>query len=65
MFLKPERTKTITRQFGKDILCSPTPKWDTYQRLLAFSNEMLDFLRPRGAQDMIDVQSFIWAVTGS
>lgn len=24
----------------------------------------LEFLKPHGAQDMIDVQSFIWAITG-
>jgi hypothetical protein len=65
MFLKPERTKEITRRLGVDILYSSTPTWDTYKRLLAFSNDLLDFLKPHGAQDMIDVQSFIWAITSS
>ena len=65
MFLKPMRTREVTRRFGKDILYSPAPTWDTYDRLLTFSSELLDSLRPHGAQDMIDVQSFIWAVTGS
>jgi len=65
MFLKPERTKEITRRLGVDILYSATPKWDTYERMLAFSNSLLDYLKPHGAQDMIDVQSFIWAVTSS
>jgi hypothetical protein len=65
MFLKPGRTKEITRRFGVDILYSSTPKWDTYERLLAFSNDLLEFLKPHGAQDMIDVQSFIWAITSS
>ncbi len=63
MFLKPERTKEITRRLGADILYSATPKWDTYERLLSFSNDLLAYLKPLGAQDMIDVQSFIWAVT--
>ncbi len=65
MFLKPERTKEITRSLGADILYSATPKWDTYERLLRFSDELLAYLKPLGAQDMIDVQSFIWAVTSS
>jgi hypothetical protein len=64
MFLKPGRIKEITRRLGVDILYSPMPKWDTYERLLAFSNTLLEFLKPHGAQDMIDVQSFIWVVTG-
>ena len=65
MFLKPGRTKEITRRLGVDILYSATPSWDTYQRLLAFSTDLLEFLKPHGAVDMIDVQSFVWAVTSS
>jgi hypothetical protein len=65
MFLKPERTKEITRRLGADILYSATPTWDTYERLLRFSNDLLAYLKPLGVQDMIDVQSFIWAVTSS
>jgi hypothetical protein len=65
MFLKPRRTKEIVRRLGKDIHYAARPKWDTYERLLAFSNELLEVLKPQGAQDMIDVQSFIWAITGS
>jgi hypothetical protein len=65
MFLQPRRTKEIVKRLGKDIHYAATPKWDTYDRLLVFSNELLEFLKPQGAQDMIDVQSFIWAVTGS
>lgn len=64
MFLKPERTKEITQRLGVQILYSARPKWDTYERLLTFSNDLLEFLMPHGARDMIDVQSFIWAITG-
>jgi hypothetical protein len=63
MFLKPGRTREITRRLGVDILYSATVKWDTYERLLAFSGDLLEQLKPLGARDMIDVQSFIWAVT--
>jgi hypothetical protein len=65
MFLKPRRTKEIMRRLGKNILYTASPKWETYERLLAISNELLEFLKPHGAQDMIDVQSFIWAITRS
>lgn len=65
MFLKPGRTKEITRRLGEDILYSSTPTWDTYERLLVFSNSLLEFLKPHGAQDMIDVQSFISTITSS
>lgn len=63
MFLKPGRTRKITTLLGVDILYSSTLKWDTYERLLDFSDDLLDFLKPSGARDMIDVQSFIWVVT--
>jgi hypothetical protein len=63
MFLKPGRIDEATRRLGKNIHCSPTPTWDTYQRVLAFGNDLLEFLKPHGAQDMIDVQSFIWVIT--
>jgi len=59
MFLKPERTKDVTLRLGDDIRYTPAPNWDTYERLLDFSNKLLDFLKPHGARDMIDVQSFI------
>jgi Protein of unknown function (DUF3553) len=65
MFLKPGRIKQVTQRLGVDIDYTPAPKWDTYERLLKFSNELLEFLKPHGAQDMIDVQSFIWAITAT
>jgi hypothetical protein len=43
---------------------TPVSNSGTYQRLLDFSNRLLEFLAPHGAEDMIDVQSFIWVVTG-
>ena len=43
MFLKPRRTREITRRLGKDILYSATPKWDTYERLLVSATTCSNF----------------------
>ena len=50
------------RKLGVDLLYNARPSWQTYQRVLNFSRDLYDFLKPRGAQDMIDVQSFIWTI---
>jgi hypothetical protein len=36
-----------------------------YRRLIALSEHLLNRLRPLGAKDLIDVQSFMWIVVGS
>ena len=64
MFLKPVQTQKIADAFTFDLLYSPRPKWATYDRLVALSNRLLDRLRPHGARDLIDVQSFMWVVEG-
>lgn len=62
MFLKPKPTKEAARRLGVDLLYNAGPTWVGYKRLLDWSHELLDFLRPRGAKDLIDVQSFIWTI---
>ena len=64
MFLKPVQTQKIAEAFTFDLLYSAYPKWTTYDRLLTLSNRLLDRLRPLGARDLIDVQSFMWVVAG-
>ena len=64
MFLKPMQTKRIAEAFSFDLLYSAQPKWATYDRLLTLSNRLLERLRPLGARDLIDVQSFMWVVAG-
>ena len=60
MFFKPTPTKLAAEAFGFDLRYDPTPSWQGYQRLLEFANIYLDRLRPYGAKDYIDVQSFLW-----
>ena len=62
MFLKPMQTKRIAEAFSFDLLYSAYPKWATYDRLLKLSDQLLKRLRPLGARDLIDVQSFMWVV---
>ena len=64
MFLKPLQTQRIAEAFTFDLSYSANPKWGTYNRLLTLSNRLLELLRPRGARDLIDVQSFMWVVEG-
>ena len=61
MFLKPEVTKTAAERLGFDLLYTSTPNWGTYSRLLDMSRLLMQSLKPHGARDLIDVQSYIWA----
>ncbi len=57
---KPEITKQAAGRMEIDLLYSSAVKWDTYQRVLDMSHRLLDALKPLGATDFIDVQSFVW-----
>jgi hypothetical protein len=62
LFVKPKPTKDAARGLGVDLLYDTRPSWDVYERMLEWSGRLLEFLRPRGARDLIDVQSFIWTI---
>lgn len=64
MFLKPKVTQRVAEVFMFDLLYDSTPTWTTYQRLMTLSERLLNRLRPLGARDFIDVQSFMWIVEG-
>lgn len=63
MFLKPEVTQTASDRLRFNLNYSAKINLLTYSRLLALADVLMDMLRPHGARDYIDVQSFIW-VTG-
>jgi hypothetical protein len=65
MFLKPQMTKRTAEILYFDLLYDARPSWAVYQRLIALSEYLLNRLRPLGAKDLIDVQSFMWIVVGS
>jgi len=64
MFLKPLVTQDCAARLTFDLAYSTDLRWETYSRLLTMSQSLLDFLRPYGATDFIDVQSFIWVIGG-
>jgi hypothetical protein len=65
MFLKPMQTRKTADAYIFDLLYTPRPNWSTYERLRQLSRTILEDIRPLGARDMIDVQSFMWVVNGA
>jgi hypothetical protein len=64
MFLKPEKTKAAADTLGFDLRYDATLNWDTYAALLRMGDLYLSLLKPRGAKDFVDVQSFIFVAGG-
>lgn len=62
MFLKPEPTQACADRLRFDLLYDSEFRWVTYARLLEMGVHLLDQLRPLGARDFIDVQSFMWVI---
>lgn len=62
MFLKPAVTKDCAARLTFELNYRTQLNWLTYSKLLEMSEYLLEILRPYGAQDFIDVQSFIWVI---
>lgn len=62
MFVKPNPTKACAMRMRFDIQYRSAPNWRTYSKVLEFASVLLEKLRPLGARDMIDAQSFMWVV---
>lgn len=62
MFVKPTPMRNAAAGLGFELRFKPSPNFTTYDRVLAFSNELLEFIKPRSGTDMIDVQAFVSAV---
>jgi len=60
MFLKPEATKNFAGWVGWELNYDPRLNWRTYSSLLEMTKKYLEELKPYGAKDIIDLQSFIW-----
>ena len=60
MFLKPEVTQEAENRLGFHLSYKPQPNWLTYKKLLELADLLMVDLRPLGARDFIDVQSFIY-----
>lgn len=62
MFLKPEPTKECADRMRFNLQYTAELSWITYARLMVLSGDLLERLRPLGAKDYIDVQSFMWVI---
>lgn len=60
MFLKPGIAQQAEERLGFHLNYQPTPNWRTYAQLLSLSEVLFEQLKPLGARDYIDVQSFMW-----
>lgn len=64
MFLKPEVTQAAAETLRFDLQYNSAPNWTTYSALIRMGELYLGLLKEMGAQDFIDVQSFIYVVGG-
>ncbi len=64
MLLKPKATNAAAETLAFDLHYDTTLNWATYAALLRMGNLYLELLRHLGAQDFIDVQTFIYVIGG-
>jgi len=62
VYMKPEVTRDMADRLAFDLHYDSRPNWPTYERLITMSGMLLDRLRELGAEDWMDVQSFIYVV---
>ena len=62
MVVKPTPMQAAAAGLGFALHYKSAPNWTTYDRVLAFSDEVLAFIKPRGGEDMVDVHAFITAI---
>lgn len=65
VLVKPNAMRAAAAGLGFDLKFRPAPNWATYERSLAFGQELLYFIKKRGGEDMIDVHAFITALVES
>ncbi len=62
IFVKPIPFRTLLVRLRPDLPWTTRPTAGAYEQLQQLSQELYEQLRPLGARDMIDVQSFVWSV---
>ncbi|HEX6215712.1 MAG TPA: hypothetical protein VFZ38_12860, partial [Vicinamibacterales bacterium] len=62
LFVRPTSTTRAATRLGFGLQFNRTPNWPTYERVLGMGNNLLAFIKPKGGQDMFDVQAFITAI---
>ncbi|GAO03707.1 hypothetical protein [Anaeromyxobacter sp. PSR-1] len=62
VFLSPKVASAAADRLGFDLRLDAAPAWSAYAALRTFSDGLLERLRPLGARDLVDVESFLHAV---
>jgi hypothetical protein len=62
IFLKPTATRAAAERYGFDFHYETRPSWITYRSLLEFASVVSAELADLKPRDMIDIQSFNWAI---
>ena len=62
IYLKPTATRSAAERYGFDFHYESRPSWMTYQSLLEFASVIAADIADLKPRDMIDIQSFIWAI---
>lgn len=60
LFIKPQPARWFLKFVGSKVRFSSQPNGDVYAELRHWGHQLLDSLKPWGAQNMLDVQSLIW-----
>lgn len=63
MVLRPRFSCDVAHRLGHELAYEPRPSWTTYSALLGSVGVLLEKLRPLGARDHVDVESFMHVVT--
>lgn len=63
LLLRPKLTSQAAHRLGLELRFAADPNWTTYSTLLKSAEQLLEKLRPIGAIDLIDVESFLTVVT--
>jgi hypothetical protein len=61
-FLKPNLAKQTAVMMNMELNYEVKPNWKTYSSLLGVAQAAFERLKPLGARDLMDVQSFFWVV---
>jgi len=59
MVLRPKTARIAADRLGCNLRYDAAPNWATYSALRSFSLKLLERLEPRGAKDLVDVETFM------
>jgi hypothetical protein len=59
VLLRPKVTCEAAERLGCDLRFDASPNWATFSALRTLSTQLLEKLKPQGAKDFVDVESFL------